>query len=81
MFIPNDQIERSDIKLGKGQSGQAYLAKYNNRQVCLKSCPPPKPGQEVKEDLVKGIFKEAYKMRQFEHQNDAVFLGGHFFCT
>ena len=70
MFIPNDQIDRSQTRLGKGQNGQAFLAKYQNRQVCLKSCPQQgKPGAAGNDNLVKGVFKEAYRMRQFEHQN------------
>lgn len=81
MYIPNDTIERSDTKLGKGQSGQAFLAKYQNRQVCVKICTPvysAKPGTpyqdnqesaDVSKNIFKEIFKEAYKMRQFEHQN------------
>ena len=81
MYIPNDDIEHSGTRLGKGQSGQAFLAKYKNRQVCVKMCIPTAPdtqgppykkyqaADKVNENVFKDIFKEAYKMRQFEHQN------------
>ena len=38
LYIPADDIERTNIKLGKGQFGIASVAKYRNRKVCIKTC-------------------------------------------
>lgn len=85
LYIPNHRIERTEKILGKGQFGVVSVAIVDGRECCVKTCradlsPPDdvdyreveafrKRMLELNQDLFKEIFKEAFEMARFEHEN------------
>ncbi|CAG5103572.1 Oidioi.mRNA.OKI2018_I69.chr1.g832.t1.cds [Oikopleura dioica] len=85
LYIPNERIKRTERILGKGQFGVVSVAIVDGKECCVKTCradisPPDdvdyreveafrKRMLELNQDLFKEIFKEAFEMARFEHEN------------